>query len=78
MPRFYINPEFWDPNNLILCEAESHHCLNVLRLKEGDKITAFNGQGGEVHHLDLAAVAQLREAEVHRGRQPQGHAPPCH
>ena len=49
MPRFYINPEFWDPNNLILCEAESHHCLNVLRLKEGDKITAFNGQGGEVH-----------------------------
>lgn len=49
MPRFYIKPEFWDPNNLILCEAESHHCLNVLRLKEGDKITAFNGQGGEVH-----------------------------
>ena len=61
MPRFYISPEFWDPNNLILCEAESHHCLNVLRLKEGDKITAFNGQGGEVHtKIETANKGQVR------------------
>jgi 16S rRNA (uracil1498-N3)-methyltransferase len=61
MPRFYIRPEFWDPNNLMLCESESHHCLNVLRLKEGDKINAFNGQGEEVHtEIKIATKSQVQ------------------
>ncbi|MEE3176169.1 MAG: RsmE family RNA methyltransferase, partial [Verrucomicrobiota bacterium] len=64
MPRFYIRPEFWDPNNLMLCEAESHHCLNVLRLKEGDKISAFNGQGEEVHtEIQIATKGQVQLKE---------------
>ena len=64
MPRFYIRPEFWDPNNLMLCEAESHHCLNVLRLKERDKITAFNGRGEEIHtEIKIATKGQVQLKE---------------
>ncbi len=48
MPRFYIPPEAWDPEALTLSEAESHHCLNVLRLGRGDRVTAFDGRGSEV------------------------------
>jgi 16S rRNA (uracil1498-N3)-methyltransferase len=64
MPRFYIRPEFWDSNNLILCKSESHHCLNVLRLKEGDKVSAFNGQGEEVHtEIQIATKGQVQLKE---------------
>ena len=66
MPRFYIRPEFWDPKNLILCESESHHCLNVLRLKEGDEVSAFNGQGQEVQtEIEIAKKGQVQLKESH-------------
>ncbi len=47
MHRFYIPPSAWNPDDLRLDEAESHHALNVLRMQEGDKAVAFNGQGRE-------------------------------
>ena len=46
--RFYIPPSQWDPGHLVLDEAESHHCTDVLRLKQGQRIAVFNGEGGEV------------------------------
>ena len=49
MHRFYISPEAWNPEDLTLGESESHHCLNVLRLEEGDKVIAFDGRGSEVN-----------------------------
>ena len=45
MPRFFINPESWDTDDLKLEGDEFHHCINVLRLQEGDPIIIFNGQG---------------------------------
>ncbi len=51
MNRFYISPERWNPDALILDAAESHHCLHVLRLKAGARVTAFNGAGMECHAL---------------------------
>ncbi len=47
MHRFYIPPAAWNPDNLQLDESESHHALNVLRLKAGDKVVVFNGRGVE-------------------------------
>ena len=47
MHRFYIPPSAWNPDDLRLEEAESHHALNVLRMQEGDKAVAFDGQGKE-------------------------------
>lgn len=43
MSRYYCP----HPETGSLDEQESHHCLNVLRQKEGDFFTIFNGQGLE-------------------------------
>ncbi len=47
MSRFYIPPYAWSSDRLALDPGESHHAVDVLRLKEGDRLTVFNGQGGE-------------------------------
>lgn len=46
MHRFYF-PELSAASELSLNKEESHHALHVLRLKAGDKIVVFNGQGLE-------------------------------
>lgn len=47
MHRFYIPPAAWNPDDLRLGESESHHALNVLRLKPGERVVVFNGNGVE-------------------------------
>src|ERR1700754_4651739 len=47
MPRFYIPPHAWKPDQLALDPGETHHALDVLRMKAGDRATVFNGQGAE-------------------------------
>jgi 16S rRNA (uracil1498-N3)-methyltransferase len=47
MPRFYIPAHAWNPDKLALDPSESHHALDVLRMKAGDHATLFNGQGAE-------------------------------
>lgn len=50
LPRFYA-PDLTSIDNppssglLVLCETESHHLRNVLRLKEREFIEVFDGQG---------------------------------
>jgi len=48
MHRFYIAPETWNPDHLVLTGSEAHHARDVLRLKTGDKAVLFNGRGREV------------------------------
>lgn len=60
IPRFYIAPQHWQEDALVLDEDESHHCLEVLRLQEGNQIRAFNGQGVEV----LAEISHARKRSV--------------
>jgi len=47
MPRFYIPPHAWNPDKLALDPGETHHALDVLRMKAGDRATVFNGAGAE-------------------------------
>lgn len=58
--RFYIPPSHWNPDHLTLDEAESHHCSDVLRLRIGDRVIAFNGTGTEV----TAEITLLTKREV--------------
>lgn len=58
--RFYIPPAQWNPDHLALDEAESHHCTDVLRLRQGDRIVVFNGIGTEV----TAEISLLSKREV--------------
>jgi 16S rRNA (uracil1498-N3)-methyltransferase len=58
--RFYIPPSQWNPDHLVLDESESHHCVDVLRLRQGDRVVAFNGCGTEV----TAEITLLSKREV--------------
>jgi 16S rRNA (uracil1498-N3)-methyltransferase len=61
MPRFYIPPHAWKPDQLALDAAETHHALDVLRMKSGDRATVFNGQGAEAT-VEIAAVEKEQVA----------------
>src|SRR5438876_11559719 len=48
MHRFYVSPENWDSRTLALRGSEAHHARDVLRIKAGEKLVLFNGQGREL------------------------------
>jgi len=70
MHRFYISPRNWNPRALALTGAEAHHARDVLRMKEGDKLVLFNGQGREITAeiinlgSDAITLRKLHEAET--------------
>ncbi|MEA3188470.1 MAG: rRNA (uracil1498-N3)-methyltransferase [Chthoniobacter sp.] len=47
MHRFYIPPEKWNLDQLALGAEETHHALDVLRMKAGERAVVFNGRGAE-------------------------------
>ncbi len=60
MHRFYIPPEQWNPDALVLSETETHHARDVLRLETGDKIVVFNGRGREI----TAVIDKVAKSEI--------------
>jgi 16S rRNA (uracil1498-N3)-methyltransferase len=71
MHRFYIAPEEWNPDALVLHGAEAHHARDVLRLRPGARAVVFNGRGHEVT-AEIAKVAreQVQLRKLHEGRTP--------
>jgi 16S rRNA (uracil1498-N3)-methyltransferase len=45
--RFYLPASSWNLENLVLTGEEAHHCLDVMRCREGDRVILFNGAGTE-------------------------------
>ena len=45
--RFYLPASSWNLENLVLTGEEAHHCLDVMRCREGDRVILFNGVGTE-------------------------------
>src|ERR1700730_8577925 len=72
MHRFYIPPENWNPDALLLNEAEAHHARDVLRLKRGDKVVLFNGRGREM----TAEIVDLSKNEVPLRKLHEAETPP--
>ena len=62
MHRFYIPPEKWNADPLVLDDTETHHARHVLRLAAGDRVTVFNGRGAEAtaEIVSLDETARLR------------------
>jgi len=60
MHRFYIAPEDWNPDSLVLGGAEAHHARDVLRLQPGGRVVVFNGRGHEI----TAEIAKLTRGEI--------------
>jgi 16S rRNA (uracil1498-N3)-methyltransferase len=70
--RFYISPENWHPDALVLTGSEAHHLRDVLRLKPGGRVAVFNGRGHEI----TAEITELKRGRVqlrklHQTRTPQ-------
>jgi 16S rRNA (uracil1498-N3)-methyltransferase len=63
MPRFYCAQPFAIGDTVALPDHVAHH-VQVLRLTEGDRITLFNGNGGE-YTATLATIEKKRaNAEI--------------
>lgn len=44
-PRLYIQPEHVSDDTIILSDEQQHYLKNVLRVKQGDTLTFFDGNG---------------------------------
>jgi 16S rRNA (uracil1498-N3)-methyltransferase len=63
-PRFYVDARLKEGARVELAGAAAHHVLRVLRLREGDALTLFDGNGGEWDAL-LLSKSQV-ELKGHR------------
>ena len=53
--RFFASPEVIDNGTIRLTAEESHHLARVLRLREGERVSAFDGLGNE-WECEIAAI----------------------
>ena len=76
MHRFYIAPENWNPDDLVLTGPEAHHCRNVLRLALHDQAVLFNGRG----HAITAEIIASDAAQIRLRKLEETQTPPlrCH
>src|SRR5256885_15307672 len=72
MHRFYIPLENWNLDHLALDEAETHHALDVLRLKTGDRVVVFNGRGVEA----TAEISEISKKSITLRRLHHSKSPP--
>ena len=71
MHRFYLAPENWQPDSLVLTGSEAHHLRNVLRLEPGDKVVVFDGRGRELTaEIASADSAQIQLRKLHEAQTP--------
>lgn len=59
VPRFYLDAPLRAGGVCTLSEDAAHHAVHVLRLREGDEVTLFNGRGGEFG-ARIASMQRLR------------------
>ncbi len=60
VPRFFVSASLTTGAPLALPESAAHHAARVLRLRVGDAVTLFNGEGGEY----AAVLAQIDKHRV--------------
>lgn len=67
-PRFYVDAPLRAGTTQSLPEESAHHALHVLRLREGEEVTLFNGRGGEFacRIASLQKKALLADVLQHR------------
>ena len=59
VPRFHLDAPLRAGGVCTLSEDAAHHLVHVLRLREGDDVTLFNGRGGEFA-ARIASMQRLR------------------
>jgi 16S rRNA (uracil1498-N3)-methyltransferase len=61
VPRFYLDAPLRAGSVTSLSEDAAHHAVHVLRLREGEEVTLFNGRGGE-YAARIASIQRLKIA----------------
>jgi 16S rRNA (uracil1498-N3)-methyltransferase len=61
LPRFFIPPESWNPDALVLDGDEAHHCSAVMRRGAGEHIIVFNGAGSHAEASIVSGTAKRVE-----------------
>jgi 16S rRNA (uracil1498-N3)-methyltransferase len=74
MHRFYLSPENWNPGAPTLVGPEAHHARDVLRMRAGEKLVLFNGQGREI----TAEIVDLSGDEIRLRKLHEAETPPLH
>lgn len=64
-PRFFVPAALLPATTLDLPEVAAHHAARVLRLRVGEAVTLFNGEGGE--HAAVVAAIDKRGVTVEVG-----------
>ncbi len=72
MHRFYIAPDDWNPDALVLRGSEAHHARDVLRLQPGGRVVVFNGRGHEI----TAEITKITRQEVLLRKMHEARVPP--
>jgi 16S rRNA (uracil1498-N3)-methyltransferase len=72
MHRFYLAPEDWNPDSLVLAGAEAHHARDVLRLQPAARVVVFNGRGHEI----TAEIAKVSRDEILLRKMHEARVPP--
>src|SRR5947208_12456004 len=72
MHRFYISPEKGSSGALTLTGSEAHRARDVLRVRRGDKVALFNGQGREI----TAEIADFSGDEIGLRKLHEAETPP--
>src|SRR5216110_2292049 len=72
MHRFYVLPENWNRGALALTRSEAHHARDVLRVRRGEKVVLFNGQGREI----TAEIVEFSGEEIRLRRLHEAQTPP--
>jgi 16S rRNA (uracil1498-N3)-methyltransferase len=72
--RFYINCEL-GLGPVLLSGAEAHHLATVCRLRAGDRVCLFNGDGGEYPAVVRSVARRRVELEVQGSESPPRELP---
>lgn len=62
-PRFFVEANYISNSTIVLPEKQAHHASRVLRMREGDTATLFDGKGHEAHVI-MHFFANRTEAEI--------------
>ncbi len=72
MHRFYIAPDDWNPDALVLRGSEAHHARDVLRLQPSGRVVVFNGRGREI----TAEIGNVTRKEILLRKMHEARVPP--
>jgi len=75
LSRFYIDQPLAEGTDILLDERNSHYLLRVLRLKPGDALILFNGDGYEYNAILEQSTKKQATVELRNRQSPQRESP---